>query len=313
VFVVQITRDEGAGDGVARELLIELGIVVAFGPAGHAAERGVFALEGPGDEGDVVTEGCAGGGFAVGAGGEGFVLPAADELHVMDAVEGAFDVAEHHGGAGEHAQRVCGVHDGEPAFGVAFAEADFFSDGIGEDLAAAAGEGVEAGVFEAEEDPADFFEEGTAGGIEEVDELDHLGWREGVNVDAGELGFDGLEEVGVPGEWEGGVHAALHEDLGAADGGELGDFLMDGFGGEGVCVVVVGITAEGAEGAFGVADVGVVDVAVDDVGADGVAVDGAAASVGPSAEIAEGHLVEDLEGLGGGEAGVAEGDGVEEA
>jgi len=67
-------------------------------------------------------------------------------------------------------------------------------------------------------------------------------------MDAGELAFYGLEEIEVPDEGEIGVHASLHEDLGAADVGEFRDFSEEGFGVEGVGVGFMAITAEGTEG-----------------------------------------------------------------
>ena len=79
----------------------------------------------------------------------------------------------------------------------------------------------------------------------------------------------------------------MHEDLGASDVGEFLDFLVEFFVLEGVGVVLVAGAFEGAEDAFGGADVGVVDVAVDDVGAEVVAVEVAAACVGVAAERVE--------------------------
>jgi len=61
-------------------------------------------------------------------------------VHVVDSVGVSFDVAIHHGGGGEHADGMGGVHDLEPGVHVAFAHADFGADGFGEDFASAAWE-----------------------------------------------------------------------------------------------------------------------------------------------------------------------------
>ncbi len=242
----------------------------------EAAEGCVFTLEGPGDEGVV-----AAGPFL----GDGDVLSVAEAAHVVDAVEDAFDVSEHHGAGGEHAEAVGGGHDVDPLLSGGFAQADAAAHVGGEDFAAAAGEGVEAGGLEAFKDVIelclpDFGGEGVAfawggggeaGEVEDGDEFDDFRGREAVDVDVREAGFDAAEHFFVELDGELGVHAALEEDLGAADVGELLDFLVELLGGEGVGVFIAQVTAEGAEGAAGGADVGVVDVAVDDIGAWGAA------------------------------------------
>ena len=143
---------------------------------------------------------------------------------------------------------------------------------------------------------------------EEVDELNELGRAERVDVDVREAGLDAAEQILVPLERQGRVHAALHEDLRAADVGELGDLLEDLILLERVGVVVARVAPEGAEGALGGADVGVVDVAVDDVGADGAPVEGATAGVGGAGQGPEGGGLEELEALVRGEAEGAGGD-----
>jgi len=69
--------------------------------------------------------------------------------------------------------------------------------------------------------------------------------------------------------------------------------------------MVVGIAAEGAEGAMGGADVGVVNVSVDDVSADSVAVEESGALIGPFAKFVERCAVIEVERLIGGETGFA--------
>ena len=102
-----------------------------------------------------------------------------------------------------------------------------------------------------------------------------------------------------------GMMAALHEDLRAADGLELLDFLADLLGREDVVFVVALGAHERAELAIDVADVGVIDVAVDDVGDDLVAaavVGGAlalaAARVGEFAQLGQRREIELLRLLG---------------
>ena len=79
------------------------------------------------------------------------------------------------------------------------------------------------------------------GQVEEACEFDEFGRGEGVDVDGGEFFADAAEEVFVVGDGQVGVHAALHEDLGSADGDEFGDFFVDG-------VVIEGV---GVGGGFG--------------------------------------------------------------
>ena len=312
-------------DGIARENRSGLAVFGLASPFLDTAQRRVIALEGPGDECLVVAARrlvigryelalvVTGVGAALAELHESFVLPLADEFHVMDAVGESFDVPEHHCGAGVHAKRVRDVHGGEPRLGVALAEADLCAHGAGEDLAAAAGQRVEARVAESDHDPAEFLFEVLAGRVEEVDELDEFGRAKAMDVDVRIALFDAVEQVDVPVEGELGIHAALHEDLRAADGREFFDFLEELFVLERVGVVVLGCALEGAEDALGGADVGVVDVAVDDVGAEAVAVDGSAACVGPSAQLEEFLLLEEFEPLLGGEAESALGDVGQEA
>ncbi|MFT3685561.1 MAG: hypothetical protein QM783_11635 [Phycisphaerales bacterium] len=205
------------------------------------------------------------------------------------------------------------VHHRQPALRVALAQADLLAHGGGEDLAAAAGERVKAGVLEAHHDPANLLLERRAGRVEEVDELHHLGRAEGVDVDPWELLFDRAQQFEIPVEREGGVHAALHQDLRAADGLQLGDLLVDLLVAERVRVGIALVALEGTEGALGVADVGVVDVAVDDVRANAIAVDAASGRVSVTAERVSAAMTQHLDALIRREAGFARGDGGEEA
>ena len=104
--------------------------------------------------------------------------------------------------------------------------------------------------------------------IEEVHELDEFGGAERMNVDIGKFRLDSLKQFDVPLEVEGGIHAALHQDLGAADLHQLPDLVEEGFVIKRVGVVLITCPLERAEDAFGSADIGVVDVAIDDVGSE---------------------------------------------
>ena len=278
------------GHGIAGEGLREV-VSRALAPLLGAAERRVFPLERPGDE-RLVAAAALGGEVRDGA-----VLPAARHVHVVHAVGMALDVPEHHGARGVHAQLVRHVHGGEPRLGGALAQADLGAHRGSEDLAAAARDAGEAGLLELRHDAADLLLVGGARRIEEVDELHELRRAEGVHVHLREAALDLAEEVEVPVERELGVHAALHEDLRAADGDELLDLLQERVVGERVGVAVARVAPERAERALGGADVRVVDVAVDDVGADVVAVDLAAAAVRPHAEVGERHVAQEAQPL----------------
>src|SRR5690606_22051055 len=73
------------------------------------------------------------------------------------------------------------------------------------------------------------------------------------------------QQVEVPVERQVGVHPALHEDAGAADGLQLRDLATQLLVGVRVGVVLTARAVEAAEAATDVAHVRVVDVAVDEV------------------------------------------------
>jgi hypothetical protein len=74
---------------------------------------------------------------------------------VVDALlEGLAD-AEHHGGGGAHAELVGGAVDADPVFGAALEAGDALADFVVEDLGAAAGDGIEAGVAQAHDGGAE--------------------------------------------------------------------------------------------------------------------------------------------------------------
>jgi hypothetical protein len=218
----------------------------------------------------------------------------------MDAVGDAFDVTEHHGGRGVHAQLVGHPHRGQPRLGVALAEADLPAHGVGEDFPAPAGHRIETRLLQPADHPAQLPGQVVAGGVEEADELDELRRAEGVDVHRGESRLDDLQQVEVPRQREVRVHPALHEDLRPADGHQLLDLAAELVGLQRVGVGLVTIASKGTEGAAGGAHVGVVDVAVDDVGADARTVQGPGPRVRPPAQLLDGQLVVEAEGLFGG-------------
>jgi hypothetical protein len=114
--------------------------------------------------------------------------------------------------------------------------------------------------------------------------------------------LDRLQQLEVPGQRQIRVHAALHEDLRAADLDDLPDLLEQLRGGQRVGVSLVPVAAKGAERAPRRADVGVVDVAVDNVGPNRLPVQVPAAGVGPSAELMKRHLAVEAQGLAGADA-----------
>ena len=85
-------------------------------------------------------------------------------------------------------------------------------------------------------------------------------------VHRGHPGLDGTDHVGVTGDREIRVDAALHTDLGCAGLVRLPRPFGDLPGGQRECVGVPLALGECAEPAAGVADVGEVDVAVDHEG-----------------------------------------------
>src|SRR5688572_11226179 len=96
------------------------------------------------------------------------------------------------------------AHDAEPVVAGALAQADAFADARGEDLAAAAGDGGEAGGLESADDLAHVR-------VEEALELDELGRAERVDVDRGEILADVAEQALVPLDRQAVVHPALHQ------------------------------------------------------------------------------------------------------
>ena len=166
-------------------------------------------------------------------------------------------MAVHHRRRRRHAEPVRLAHDVEPLVGLRLLRRDDRADAVDEDLGAAAGDRVEAGVAE----PRQRLRDGQLRAPRDV--LD-LGRRERVQVDR-VARLDRAEEVLVVVDPEVGVVAALHEEPGAADRERLLDLLVDHRLRQQVPLAhVARAPVEGAEVAVGDADVRVVEVPVDD-------------------------------------------------
>ena len=124
-----------AGDGEDFEVVDGGGLVPAA-----AAERGVVGLKAPGDEGGESA---------------GFFLEAADDFEVVDALVEGFVDAEHHRCGGTHAELMGGAVDEDPVLCSAFEAGDAMAHRVVEDFCAASGDGVEAGVAQADDGVAD--------------------------------------------------------------------------------------------------------------------------------------------------------------
>src|ERR1017187_2092587 len=211
----------------------------------EVAERSVFALEGPGDEGRETA---------------GLLLQVANQFQVVHALLDGFAAAEHHGGGGAHAELMRGAMHVHPILGVALKAADAMAHGVIEDFGAAAGDGIEAGIHEALDGVAK---------TQAADIGDVGNFRSGqaVQVNAEAL-LDAAKEIFVPLDFKIGVKAALHQDAGAAEVEGLLNFFIDDFLRQHVPFGMAHGPVEGAEAAVLGAEVGVVDITIDDVGDD---------------------------------------------
>ena len=163
----------------------------------------------------------------------------------------------HHRRRRRDAQPVGVAHDAEPLGRLRLLRRDDVADPVDEDLGAAAGQRIEAGVAQARQRLRD--RQLRAPG----DVLD-LGRRERVQVNPVAL-LDRAEEILVELDAEVWMVTALHEERGAADRERLLDLLEDDRLRQEVALLAVpGPPVEGAEVAVGVADVRVVEVPVDD-------------------------------------------------
>ena len=170
------------------------------------------------------------------------------------------DVAEHHRAGALAAELVPDAAHFEPLVGERLALRQFLADAIDEDLAAAAGQAAEAGVLQAPQHLS-------SGSLLILWKCQISGGLKACRFTFGIAGLQVAEQFLVPFELERRVHAALHQDLVAAEGDRLLDLLVELLARQDVGVGVARLAVERAEVADRGADVGVVDVAVDVVGA----------------------------------------------
>jgi hypothetical protein len=247
-----------------------------------AAERGVVGLEAPGNEGGEAP---------------GFLLQVVELLQMIDAVFVIFADAEHHGRGGAHADLVRRAVHINPVTREALQAGDFVADFVVQNLSAAAGDGIESGIAQAENRiaNAEFAVLGNG---------DDLRSRVAMQMNLREALFDSAQHFFVPVDFEVGMQAALHQDSGASEFDGLADLFVDRIELEDVTFLRGGAfqrAVEGTEGAVLGAEVGVIDVAVDDVGDRALGMQLAADSVGFHADANQVIGVEQVEGLGFGE------------
>ncbi|CAG7271707.1 hypothetical protein PICSAR26_04483 [Mycobacterium avium subsp. paratuberculosis] len=197
----------------------------------------------------------------------GAVLDVAQHVEVAHPVPGVVAVAVHHGRARPQPHFVCGGDDLDPQRGRQLALGQHPAHLVVEDLGRGAGDGVQPGLAQADQPLPD-----------RQPALGHpvgdLHRRERVHVHRRHPRLDRADQIGVAGDRQFGVDAALHAHLGGAGDVRLPGAVGDLLGRQRVRVGVALALREGAEPATGVADVGEVDVAVHHerhVVADGVA------------------------------------------
>ena len=81
----------------------------------------------------------------------GLFLQIVEPLEVVDAVFDVLAHAEHHGGGGAHAQLVRGAVHVDPVFGQALQAGDLVADFVIQNFRAAAGNGIESGIAQADD------------------------------------------------------------------------------------------------------------------------------------------------------------------
>src|ERR1022692_3128632 len=118
--------------------------------------------------------------------------------------------AEHHSRGGAHADLVGGAVHVDPVVGQALEAGDFVADFVVENLSATAGDGIEAGVAQAENRVSDA-EPAVLG------DGDDLGSGVAMQMDSRKTFFDAAQHLLVPVDFEVGMQAALHQDSGAAE------------------------------------------------------------------------------------------------
>src|SRR5258708_6884430 len=239
---VQEVRQEESRDGQHFQVF-DGGGFVPVAPA----ECGVVRLEAPRDEGGEAS---------------GFFLEVVELLEVVDAVFVVFAYAEHHGRSGSHADLVSGAVNVDPITRQAFEARDFVADFVVENFGAAAGNGIESGIAQAENRVAN----AEAAVLGDGDDL-----RRGVAMQMylRETLFNSAQHLFVPVDLAIRMQAALHQHSGAPEFDGLADLFVDGVEIENVAFFRGGAfqrTVEGAEGAVLGAEVGVINFSGNDVG-----------------------------------------------
>jgi hypothetical protein len=221
-------------------------------------------------------------------------LELAELAEVVDAIFEGFEVAVEHGAGTTAAELVPLLVEFEPFSSGFLAAGDGFTDFGAEDFGTAAGEGIEAGVFEGLEDLGD-------GEFSDTGEVEDFDGGEAFELELGADGFEGGQHIGVVGEGEGGVEAADDMEFGDPDLEGFAGFLDHFIDGEFESVLVTFFAGEGAELAAEDAVIGIIDVAVDDVaGARLVAL--AVGEVGEAADGGDIGVLQEVECLLFGEA-----------
>ena len=174
----------------------------------EVAQRGVLALERPGDEGREAA---------------GVFLNLADDFEVVHALLDGLAAAEHHGRRGAHAQRVRGAVDVHPLLRRALQAADALPHVVVEDFGAAAGNGIETRVAQ----PGDGVAQDQPAHFGDVDDF-----RRGEAVAARcreTFVLIAAQQVLVPLDLQVRVQAALHQHAGAAQVERLLNLVEDHF------------------------------------------------------------------------------------
>src|ERR1700722_2892435 len=153
-----------------------------------AAESGVVRLEAPGDEGGEAA---------------GFFLQIVKFLQVVNAVFVVLAYAKHHGCGGAHPDLVGGAMNIDPVVGQAFEARNFVAHFIVENFGAAAGNGIEPSVAQAENCVANA-EAAVLG------DRDNLGSGVAMEMHLRKAIFNPAQHFFVPIDFEVGMQAALH-------------------------------------------------------------------------------------------------------
>ena len=184
------------------------------------------------------------------------VLQRAQAHQVVGAVLVVLDVAVEHGAVGAQAQLVRRARGLDPLVAVDLVIADDAPHALVEDLGAAAGQRIHAGVAQALQGLAD----GDLGAPRQVGDLHH---REGLQVHLREALLQAAQHLAEPVQRQFRMQAADDVELGDRFAPAFAGAVPDLFERHGVGLGIAHALAEGAQAATGHADVGGIDVAVD--------------------------------------------------